>query len=151
MRPKRGSLASGFSNLGSGGRGFDPHRPYQSNRLKENPLTLVRFSVYLWCTLHRIRIGLGTVLIASSPRLSPPTSLQTSQPTRSACDQQPSRTHSSQECSVPPPSRNRANTEARSGLTARGETELPLSPWFHVLAGSRTQTYRSVGAPALAY
>ena len=29
MRPKRESLASGFSNLELGGRGFDPHRPYQ--------------------------------------------------------------------------------------------------------------------------
>jgi hypothetical protein len=32
------------------GREFDPHRPYQPNLLKDHPLTLARFSVYLWCT-----------------------------------------------------------------------------------------------------
>jgi len=35
----------------SPGIGFDPHRPYQSNRLNQNVLSRVRFLVYLWCTL----------------------------------------------------------------------------------------------------
>jgi hypothetical protein len=36
----------------SSGQGFDPHRPYHPIRLKQNPLTRVRFLEYLWCTLH---------------------------------------------------------------------------------------------------
>jgi len=30
---------------------FDPHRPYQPNRLKKHVLAQVHFPVYLWCTL----------------------------------------------------------------------------------------------------
>jgi len=33
------------------GRGFDPHRPYQPNRLKKQVLAQVHFPVYLRCTL----------------------------------------------------------------------------------------------------
>src|SRR5260370_37109760 len=33
------------------GREFDPHRPYQPNRLKTHVLAQVHFPVYLWCTL----------------------------------------------------------------------------------------------------
>ena len=46
-------------NLPSFGRGFDPHRPYQPNRLKKHVLAQVHFPVYL-CTLPFSRSAADT-------------------------------------------------------------------------------------------
>ena len=43
---------------------FDPHRPYQPNRLKQNALTRFHFLVYLSCTL---KAGLILIEIETRP------------------------------------------------------------------------------------
>jgi hypothetical protein len=65
---KKGSGAKPFTMRGLEIQGaiFDPHRPYQPNRLTEDPLTWVHFFVYLPCTLSSAKAQCNRALLRAS-------------------------------------------------------------------------------------